>query len=161
MTASSARPSTAISVRSAPAPATSAASSPSRLWMIYTVKFTLSAPNAAFMAGHDLQLRRDRPAVRSSRRTAAACPPSIPCAAPGPFKYSESVVDNHITLVKNEDYWKENAPKLDGIHLLSARRRERTPCRSAHRRYQPLLPERDEPCRRRARRQHQGHLLSV
>ena len=33
----------------------------------------------------------------------------------GPFKYSESVVDNHITLVKNEDYWKENAPKLDGI----------------------------------------------
>ena len=80
----------------------------------YTVKFTLSAPNAAFMAGMTSSYGAIvcREVVEANGGSLSSV--DTMCGT-GPFKYSESVVDNHITLVKNEDYWKENAPKLDGI----------------------------------------------
>ena len=80
----------------------------------YTVKFTLSAPNAAFMAGMTSSYGAIvcREVVEANGGSLSSV--DAMCGT-GPFKYSESIVDNHITLVKNEDYWKENAPKLDGI----------------------------------------------
>ncbi len=80
----------------------------------YTVKFTLSAPNAAFMAGMTSSYGAIvcREVVEANGGSLSSI--DTMCGT-GPFKYSESVVDNHITLVKNEDYWKENSPKLDGI----------------------------------------------
>ncbi len=38
----------------------------------------------------------------------------------GPFKFVEYVPNTHIKLEKNEDYWEENIPYLDGLELLIA-----------------------------------------
>lgn len=80
----------------------------------YTVKFTLAEPNAAFMSNMTSSYGAIvcREVVEANGGSLSSI--DTMCGT-GPFKYSESVVDNHITLVRNEDYWKEGAPKLDGI----------------------------------------------
>ena len=80
----------------------------------YTVKFVLSAPNAAFMSNLTSSYGSVvcREVVEANDGSLSAI--DTMCGT-GPFKYSESVVDNHITLVKNEEYWEEGAPVLDGI----------------------------------------------
>ena len=80
----------------------------------YTVQIVLEAPNAAFMSNLTSTYSAIvcREVVEANDGSLSAV--DTMCGT-GPFKYSESVVDNHITLVKNEDYWMEGAPILDGI----------------------------------------------
>lgn len=80
----------------------------------YTVIFKLGAPNAAFMGtlASSYGSIVCREVVEANDGSLSSI--ETMCGT-GPFKYSESVVDNHIALVKNEDYWMEGAPVLDGI----------------------------------------------
>ena len=66
----------------------------------YTVKFTLAEPNAAFMANMTYSYGAIvcREVVEANGGSLSSI--DTMCGT-GPFKYSESVVDNHITLVKN------------------------------------------------------------
>ena len=80
----------------------------------YTVVFTLGAPNAAFMgtltSSYGAIVCRE--VVEANDGSLASIDTM---SGTGPFKYSDSVVDNYISLVKNEDYWMEGAPLLGGI----------------------------------------------
>lgn len=80
----------------------------------YTVKIVLGAPNAAFMSSltstYGAIVCKD--VVDANGGSLSAI--DTMCGT-GPFMYKESVVDNNIVLVKNPNYWKEGAPKLEGI----------------------------------------------
>jgi len=80
----------------------------------YTVTFKLAKPNAAFMSNLTSSYGSIvcREVVEANDGSLSSI--ETMCGT-GPFKFSESVVDNHITLVKNDDYWMEGAPKLSGI----------------------------------------------
>ncbi|WP_053218546.1 ABC transporter substrate-binding protein [Virgibacillus senegalensis] len=77
----------------------------------YTVKFTLSEPDATFLS-------------YLTNASAVVIPKEVveenedlqqTAVGTGPFKLEEWVPDNHVTLVKNEDYYMENQPKLDQV----------------------------------------------
>ncbi len=81
----------------------------------YSIQFTLAEPNAAFMS------------TLTSSYGAIVCKEVVDendgslstiasMSGTGPFMYSESVVDNYITLVKNPNYWMDGAPSLDTIN---------------------------------------------
>ncbi len=81
----------------------------------YTVTFTLAEPNAAFMS------------TLTSSYGAIVCKEIVDendgslstigsMVGTGPFMYSESVVDNSITLVKNPTYWMEGYPMIETIN---------------------------------------------
>lgn len=80
----------------------------------YTVKITLAAPNAAFMASMTSSYGAIvcREVVEANGGSLSSI--DTMCGT-GPFKYSSSIVDNNIALVKNAEYWKADAPKLEGI----------------------------------------------
>ena len=80
----------------------------------YTVVIKLGAPNAAFMGTLTSSYGAivNRNVVEANDGSLATI--ETMCGT-GPFKYSSSVVDNYIELVKNDEYWTPGAPVLDGI----------------------------------------------
>jgi len=80
----------------------------------YTVKFTLSAPQAPFLAN----LAMDIFAISSPAAIEAAGVdyglPSTGAVGTGPFKFVEWVEGDHITVAANDDYW-GGRPKIDFI----------------------------------------------
>jgi peptide/nickel transport system substrate-binding protein len=80
----------------------------------YTVKFTLNAPLAPFLAN----LAMDMFAIASPAALEAAGEdygtPSVGCVGTGPFKFVEWVEGDHITVAANDDYW-GGRPKVDQI----------------------------------------------
>ena len=80
----------------------------------YTVKFTLSAPQAPFLAN----LAMDIFAISSPAGLEAAGEdygtPSAGCVGTGPFKFVEWVEGDHITVEAYDDYW-GGRPKIDQI----------------------------------------------
>jgi len=79
-----------------------------------TVKFTLSAPLAPFLAN----LAMDMFAISSPAAIEAAGEnygmPAVGCVGTGPFKFVEWVEGDHITVDANTDYW-GGAPTVDQI----------------------------------------------
>ena len=79
-----------------------------------TVKFTLSAPQAPFLAN----LAMDIFAISSPAALQAAGEtygqPSAGAVGTGPFKFVEWVEGDHITVEANDDYW-GGRPKIDQI----------------------------------------------
>lgn len=79
----------------------------------YEVTFTLSAPNGSF----PIVFTASSPASLIGSPTALADPEKFnenPVGA-GPFVMKEWVRDATLTFVKNEDYWQEGLPYLDGL----------------------------------------------
>jgi peptide/nickel transport system substrate-binding protein len=80
----------------------------------YTVKFTLSAPLAPFLAN----LAMDMFAISSPAAIEAAGEdygmPAVGCVGTGPFKFVEWVEGDHITVEANKDYW-GGAPSVKEI----------------------------------------------
>ena len=79
-----------------------------------TIKFTLKAPNAAFMSSLTSSYGAIVPKEVVEQNSGSLASIETMCGT-GPFVYKDSVVDNYITLEKNPDYWDAGAPKLDGI----------------------------------------------
>ena len=79
-----------------------------------TVKFTLNAPLAPFLAN----LAMDMFAISSPAAIEAAGEdygtPAVGAVGTGPFKFVEWVEGDHITVVANDDYW-GGRPKIDQI----------------------------------------------
>jgi peptide/nickel transport system substrate-binding protein len=80
----------------------------------YTVKFTLNAPLAPFVAN----LAMDMFAIASPAAIEAAGEeygtPAVGAVGTGPFKFVEWVEGDHITVEANADYW-GGAPKVDQV----------------------------------------------
>jgi peptide/nickel transport system substrate-binding protein len=80
----------------------------------YTVKFTLNAPLAPFVAN----LAMDIFAISSPAAIEAAGEdygtPSVGCVGTGPFKFVEWIEGDQITVVANDDYW-GGRPTIDEI----------------------------------------------
>jgi len=77
----------------------------------YTVKLVLSEPNASIMTSLAMfTVAIVSPANAEKYKEDAF---KNPCGT-GPFKFVEWVKDDHITLVANEDYWRER-PKIDKL----------------------------------------------
>ncbi|CAN5854226.1 hypothetical protein BH20CHL2_BH20CHL2_11540 [soil metagenome] len=79
-----------------------------------TVVFTLAAPDAAFLAGLTLKglviVPRDiaeQDGELSQRMVGS-----------GPFRFVDYVPNTQISLGRNEDYWDEGKPYLDGVEIL-------------------------------------------
>jgi peptide/nickel transport system substrate-binding protein len=79
-----------------------------------TIVFTLAAPNAAFLAGLTLKglviVPRDiaeQDGELSQRMVGS-----------GPFRFVDYVPNTQISLGRNEDYWDEGKPYLDGVEIL-------------------------------------------
>lgn len=79
-----------------------------------TIKFTLKAPNAAFMSSLTSSYGAIVPKEVVEQNNGSLASIETMCGT-GPFVYKDSVVDNYITLEKNADYWEAGSPKLDGI----------------------------------------------
>ena len=79
-----------------------------------TIKFTLKAPNAAFMSSLTSSYGAIVPKEVVEQNDGSLASIETMCGT-GPFRYKDSVVDNYITLEKNADYWEAGSPKLDGI----------------------------------------------
>ena len=79
-----------------------------------TIKFTLKAPNAAFMSSLTSSYGAIVPKEVVEQNNGSLASIETLCGT-GPFVYKDSVVDNYITLEKNADYWEAGSPKLDGI----------------------------------------------
>ena len=79
-----------------------------------TIKFTLKAPNAAFMSSLTSSYGAIVPKEVVEQNNGSLASIETMCGT-GPFVYKDSVVDNYITLEKNPDYWNTGSPKLDGI----------------------------------------------
>ncbi len=79
-----------------------------------TIKFTLKAPNAAFMSSLTSSYGAIVPKEVVEQNNGSLASIETMCGT-GPFVYKDSVVDNYVTLEKNADYWEAGSPKLDGI----------------------------------------------
>lgn len=77
----------------------------------YTVKFTLEAPNAAFMS----TLTSNYGAIVDKDVIAENGDLMRVDGGTGPFTLGEWVPDNHVSLNKFADYWDAGRPQLDGI----------------------------------------------
>ncbi|MDO9130327.1 MAG: ABC transporter substrate-binding protein, partial [Anaerolineales bacterium] len=79
-----------------------------------TVKFTLNAPLAPFLAN----MAMDMFAISSPAAIEAAGEdygmPAVGAVGTGPFKFVEWVEGDHITVVANDDYW-GGRPKIDQV----------------------------------------------
>src|SRR5918997_1628765 len=78
----------------------------------YTVRVTLSEPFAPFLA-----VLTDRAGIIASPRAIEENNGRISedPVGTGPFEFVERVRGDHITVKKNQDYWREGVPKLDKI----------------------------------------------
>lgn len=79
----------------------------------HTVVFTLAAPDASFLAkvsrrGLTVVPREEVEANGDLKQTMVGT---------GPFTFSGYVPNSHITLGKNEQYWLEGRPYLDGLEI--------------------------------------------
>ncbi|MGD9552095.1 MAG: ABC transporter substrate-binding protein, partial [Candidatus Caldatribacteriota bacterium] len=77
----------------------------------YTVKLVLSEPNASIMTSLAMFTVCIISPTNAEKYKEDAF--RYPCGT-GPFKFVEWVKDDHITLVANEDYWRER-PKIDKL----------------------------------------------
>ena len=76
-----------------------------------TVRVTMSAPWPAFPAYMSAQTGLQNAPAQLADKTNG---PRNPIGT-GPFKFREWVVDDHLTVVRNENYWREGLPYLDEI----------------------------------------------
>ncbi len=78
----------------------------------YTVRVTLSQPFAPFLA-----VLTDRAGIMASPKAIEDGGGRISDdpVGTGPFEFVERVRGDHITVKKNEDYWREGLPKIDRI----------------------------------------------
>jgi peptide/nickel transport system substrate-binding protein len=78
----------------------------------YTVRVTLSEPFAPFLA-----VLTDRAGIMVSPRAVEESGGRVSRkpVGTGPFKFVERVRGDHITVQRNEDYWREGMPKIDKI----------------------------------------------
>ena len=77
-----------------------------------TVRFKLKAPYADFPALMTPQATAIVASDQSDEQIQAH--PS----GTGPFKFKELIADERTVLVRNPDYWRQGAPKLDEVHFL-------------------------------------------
>jgi len=83
----------------------------------YTVRFTLSEPFGAMIAtfAHPAGAISSPTAVKNEGKDYGTKP-----VGTGPYKFAEWVPNDHITLVKNSDYWdRANAAKVDKLIIKS------------------------------------------
>ncbi len=78
----------------------------------YRVEFKLKEPLAPFLTNftaiYTSIIPKEFLDANNGSLSAAVC-------GTGPFKMSEFVPDNHVTLVKHDKYWMPGIPKLDGL----------------------------------------------
>ena len=82
----------------------------------YTVKMTLPAPNAGFI----LELAAEGSAILPREAVEASGgdlnnPTAENMIGTGPFKFDRYVPNTELSLVRNEEYWREGQPYLDGL----------------------------------------------
>src|SRR5918995_1310710 len=78
----------------------------------YTVRVTLSEPFAPFLA-----VLADRAGIMASPKAVEESGGRISDkpVGTGPFEFVERVRGDHITVEKNQDYWRDSIPKMDKI----------------------------------------------
>jgi len=76
-----------------------------------TVKITVNTPDATFLTN----LTNSSAVVVAKEVVEENGDLQQVVVGTGPFKFEEWVPDNHVTLVKNEDYYIEGQPKLDKV----------------------------------------------
>ncbi|MFN3761800.1 MAG: ABC transporter substrate-binding protein [Anaerolineae bacterium] len=80
----------------------------------YTVKFTLAAPLAPFIANLAMDMFAISSPAAIQKYGEQYGMPSVGCVGTGPFKFKEWVEGDHITVVANDEYW-GGRPKVDEI----------------------------------------------
>ncbi len=80
----------------------------------YTVKFTLAAPLAPFLANLAMDMFAISSPAAIQKYGEQYGMPSVGCVGTGPFKFKEWVEGDHITVVANDEYW-GGRPKVDEI----------------------------------------------
>ncbi len=80
----------------------------------YTVKFTLAAPLAPFLANLAMDMFAISSPAAIQKYGEQYGMPSVGCVGTGPFKFKEWVEGDHITVVANDEYW-GGRPKIDEI----------------------------------------------
>lgn len=78
----------------------------------YTVKIILKDPFGAMIntLAHPAAMMHSPAALLKYGKEVSRNP-----VGTGPFKFKEWIPGDHVTVVKNEDYWKEGYPKVDSI----------------------------------------------
>ncbi|SEA36171.1 peptide/nickel transport system substrate-binding protein [Thalassobacillus cyri] len=79
------------------------------------IKFTLSEPYAPFLS----YVASTNAAIVAKEVVEENGDLNQAAVGTGPFKLDEWLPDNHVKLSKNEDYYKDGQPKLDGITYLT------------------------------------------
>lgn len=80
----------------------------------YTVKFTLSAPLAPFLANLAMDMFAISSPAAIEKFGEDYGLPEVGCVGTGPFKFVEWVEGDHITVEANDEYW-GGAPTIDQI----------------------------------------------
>ncbi|NOZ70689.1 MAG: transporter substrate-binding domain-containing protein [Chloroflexi bacterium] len=81
----------------------------------YTVKFTLSEPLAPILANMAMPMFSIASPEAIMKYGADYGTPGVGFDCTGPYKFKEWVTGDHITLVRNEDYWGEIPGNVDTI----------------------------------------------
>ncbi len=79
-----------------------------------TVKFTLNAPMAPFLANLAMDMFAISSPAAIQKYGESYGTPEAGCVGTGPFMFKEWVKDDHITVVANPDFW-GGKPKIDSI----------------------------------------------
>jgi len=80
----------------------------------YTVKFTLNAPLAPFLANLAMDMFAISSPAAIEKFGEDYGTPNAGCVGTGPFKFQDWVESDHITMVANEDFW-GGKPKVDQL----------------------------------------------
>lgn len=80
----------------------------------YTVKFTLAAPLAPFLANLAMDMFAISSPAAIQQYGEDYGTPAVGCVGTGPFKFKEWVEGDHITVVANDDYW-GGRPAVDEV----------------------------------------------
>ncbi len=81
----------------------------------YTVKFTLREPLAPILANMAMPMFSIASPEAIKKYGPDYGTPEVGYVCTGPYKFKEWVTDDHITLVRNEDYWGEIPGNVDTI----------------------------------------------